>query len=298
MQFWVRSLLIVSFWWITPPVAHALFHAELSTGLQTDSLKWSIGAGNFVLSELDFRATSIKTQADLLWVSNDYRWSFDLRGGFGKIVSGSIQDDDYDDFNRQGLFSRSRSDMGGHTISSVSGELGYRLVDTRDIRIALLAGYRYDIQHFNIVRATQIVPAVSVDFSALNSDYLAQWRSITVGAALTLPIGSTPFAIEVTGHAWPNLTYRGSGRWNMREEFRQDPSFRHAASGFGGDAGLRLRYRPTPHWDLSLGWMGTWLQAKNGTDTTYFQDGSQATIPLLDVTSQSNFYSIGIGYLF
>lgn len=102
---------------------------------------------------------------------------------------------------------------------------------------------------------------------------------------------------------WANLTYRGTGRWNLRngttpDSFAQDPSFLHQADGFGGDVEVRLRYRPSPHWDLSLGWMGTWLQAKNGTDTTYFADGSQATIGLLDVKSQSNFYSFGIGYLF
>lgn len=299
----LRALLILGWWCVSPPIASALFHAELSTGVQTDNLKWSIGSGNFVLSELDFHATSIKTQADLLWVSSNYRWSFDIRAGLGKIVSGNIQDDDYGAANRQDLFSRSRSEMGGHTVSSLSGELGYRLVDSRDIRIALLLGYRYDIQHFNIVNATQIVPAISVDFTGLNSDYLAQWRSITVGTAFTIPLGPTPFALELSGHAWPNLTYRGTGRWNMRggsdpNSFSQNPSFLHQADGFGGDVEVRLRYRPSPHWDLSLGWMGTWLQAKNGTDTTYFADGSQAKIGLLDVKNQSNIYSVGIGYLF
>jgi hypothetical protein len=277
--------------------APAGWHIETDAGVQQDRVGWNIGVGSpNVLSELGFRSTSIKGQVDLTYTTSDRKWLAHGRIGYGGIVSGTVRDQDFSQSNRQGLFSSSVSDAGGHDVQSYFGEAGYRLLDAPRGSLALLVGYRYDQQRFQIEDGRQEVPPGGADLSRLNSSYTAKWTGATLGALVELPVSSLPLKVELTGHFWPSVSYRGTGRWNLRSDFSQTPSFQHDATGYGGDLGIRLRYQPTEHWDVSIGWAGTWLIAEDGTDKTFFSNGTTGTADLNRVDSRTNFYSFGIGY--
>lgn len=82
---------------------------------------------------------------------------------------------------------------------------------------------------------------------------------------------------------FPYLRYQGEGRWNLRQDFRQDPSFRHQSEtkGWGGWEGLLgLYYRPGARFEFEVGARAWFFRTQDGTDTTFFSDNTSISTPL------------------
>ena len=95
---------------------------------------------------------------------------------------------------------------------------------------------------------------------------------------------------------WPNVTYRGNGYWNLREDLKQDPSYTHKANGNGLDLDLSFLFRWSEHWQSTIGWQMMWMKVKDGTDQTFFTDGSSPVIPFKTAYLRTNYYYLGMGY--
>ena len=107
-----------------------------------------------------------------------------------------------------------------------------------------------------------------------------------------------PLFLFLEGRYWPIIVYRGKGNWNLRTDFEQSPSFTHKDdNGYGGDVTATLRYLLTNHWILEGGWTGRFLRTSNGTDRTFFSNGTQSTIPLLHVSQDTHWFRVGLQYL-
>ncbi|MBI5244307.1 MAG: hypothetical protein HY922_11625 [Elusimicrobia bacterium] len=122
-------------------------------------------------------------------------------------------------------------------------------------------------------------------FDGLDSSYDVHWDGLRFGLRETSEFTPTLHAEGVLGWA-PFARYEGIGIWNLRTDFRHDPSFRHDARGRMLDFSVSLVYKPIKYASLQLGYMGCWANAHSGTDTTFFANGAEGQTSLEQVKSQ------------
>jgi len=225
-------------------------------------------------------------------------YSFD--GSFGKGSIGSGKGTDTDRFianSGGGLeFSQSTSDIDGDVMM---GEINFYYNNHRYTGKHLgpwgiVIGYtRYEDK----LRMTNGFQTISVTFDGttfppagqpfpptlpLNSTFDFYWDAVKVGI---LPQFDVADKLSVTGlfALYPYVSYRGEGYWNLRTAgpgaFRiQSPNFvQKSTSGYGVEASVGLTYALQEQIELTVGYRYFYLYAKDGTDTTYFANGSTAT---------------------
>ena len=305
---WSIGLLSMGLLISAPTTSCATWVAEGRGGIQYQKFSWTIaGPGGVpnVLSELTFKSSAPKGELNLRWLSEQESFFIDTTVGYATQTWGSVRDDDFAQNDRQGLFSRSQSTIGGNSIQNYHFQGGWRVIKTDRLALAVTGGYRYDFYSFRIQPpATQVVPAVPVNFDSLNSMYNARWSTFTVGLELLAPLRPLPVAFQLKSHVWPNVTYTGKGFWNMRQDdpstgtigFKQDPSYKHKANGNGLDLDLSFLFRWSEHWQSTIGWQMMWMKVKDGTDQTFFTDGSSPVIPFKTADLRTNYYYLGMGY--
>ncbi len=296
-QGWILSLALLL---VAVPAQAGTWILDAQGGQHRTKFAWTIagpGGTPNVLSELTFKSTGPKGTLNLRWLSESETFFVDTRFTYGLNDSGEVRDDDFALNDRQGLFSRSMSTIGGNSLYGVQGQLGWRFLNTEHIAIAFTAGYAFDYTSFRMTApATQIVPAVPVDFSQLNSMYNARWNTVTIGLETQVPLHPLPLAFVLKGHYWPNVDYTGKGFWNLREGFQQNPSFRHQADGNGGDVDVSLLLRFTTRWQATAGYHKIWMKTRGGRDQTFFTDGSSPVIPFNGADYRASAWYAGIGY--
>jgi hypothetical protein len=275
-------------------------------GYSSDHLDWNIGGvggSPNVLSELTF--SRIRSGVALLegrW--REERWFLEGELGYGLVSSGSLQDDDFDGNNRTGLFSRSRSSIDGHDLQSAAVSAGVVLLERENVSFRVLLGTRYYAQRLRFTHGQQIesrpspsqgiTPPPVGPIDGLNSTYTAKWFGPTLGLAGTAAIPSTPVWLRLSATWLPWLNYSGEGRFNLRSDFRQDPSVSHSASGSGVVTDLALMYPFLERFELSTGWRYMWFSASNGSATTHFKTSAPTVTSFNEVHARSNLFYVGV----
>jgi Protochlamydia outer membrane protein len=279
-------------------------------GYGRDHLDWNIRGLNGnpnVLSELTF--TNIQSGVGILegrW--REERWSLEGELGYGLVSAGNVRDDDFDGNNRSGLFSRSQSSIDGHDLQSAALTAGVVLVEKENATLRIMLGTRYYSQRFRITNGQQIVsspsncppvcpqitPPPPGPINNLNSSYAARWFGPTVGLAGTAQLPTTPLWFRISAIWLPWLNYSGEGRFNLRSDLQQDPSFSHSATGSGAMTDLALAYPFLERYEVSGGWRYMYFSASNGTATTNFRTGSPTVTNFNEVHTRSNLFYIGL----
>lgn len=127
----------------------------------------------------------------------------------------------------------------------------------------------------------------------LDQTYDFSWNVLKLGVLHQAEI-SKSFSYSADFSIYPYVDYRGEGYWNLRtigpNAFRSEsPNFvQTSKTGYGYEAALSLLWKVSENTDLSAGYRYFFLYAKNGTDTTYFADGSayQDSLDWVTVTRQ------------
>ncbi len=282
-----------------PGQAYAAVTTTLSSGIAIDKLKWTIGpSSSFPISELKFDSTSWQSSFHVQWGHDTSPWFLEGMVGFGSVFSGSVEDSDYSLPHKEGLVSRSESDINGHHSLFFSIDGGYRIWTTDRWVVTLITGFSWTQVRYHIEDGKQTVPSGGADLSGLNSEYRARWYGPTIGFRWRTDLRPIPLFLFLEGRYWPVIEYRGKGTWNLRSDFEQDPSFTHKDdTGYGGDVTATLRYPVTNHWMLEGGWTGRFLRTSDGRDRTFFSNGTQGTIPLLRVSQDTHWFRFGLQYL-
>jgi len=295
----MRWLVLVAVFLGQPGLGFAAVTTVVSSGLAWDTLEWSIGpSSSFPISELKFESSSWQNAFNLQWVDDTSPWFLEGTAGVGWVFSGDVVDSDYALPHKQGLFSRSVSEVNGHNSLTFNVGSGYRIWTTERAVVSLTTGFTWMQIRFQIRNGDQTVPPGGVDLSGLNSEYRARWFGPTFGFRWTADLKPFPLFLYVEGRYWPVVWYRGKGTWNLRTDFEQTPSFTHKDdNGYGGDVTATLRYPITRQWMVEAGWTGRFLRTSNGTDRTFFADGTQSTIPLLHVSQDTQWVHMGLRYL-
>lgn len=271
----------------------------VSSGIALDRLEWTIGpSSSFPISELVFEGTIWQTTFTTQWASDASRWFFEGTAGFGSVLSGSVVDSDFSLPQMQGLSSRSDSDIDGHNSLLFSLEGGYRIWTTDRWVVSLISGFTWTQVRYQIKNGDQTFPSGGANLSGLNSEYRARWYGPNIGFRWNTDLRPLPLFFFLEGRFWPVIQYSGKGTWNLRADFEQDPSFTHKDdNGYGGDVTATLRYPITNHWILEGGWTGRFLRTSNGTDRTFFSNGTEGKISLLDVSQDTHWFRLGLQYL-
>jgi hypothetical protein len=214
-----------------------------------------------------------------------------VRVGSGNGSNGSGQDSDY---LSGGLTHDALTDVSGETtfwsvdlhtaVSSTSGTLWY---------LKPFAGweqYREKLKLTNGRWTTLRGIPTDQPILGLDSRYEFNWEALRLG--LTGGIDFIPIprpwlqqaGIKASFALYPYTRYQGEGRWNLRADLNQNPSFAHQAetTGWGGgEALLGLVYRPWVYLEFEGGARYFFLQAKDGTSVSYVSNGT-TTVSRLD----------------
>lgn len=280
------------------------------TWLSKGDSDWNIadtdGSPN-VLSELEYKhidSTVIELYGEVCIHSKHF---LILEYGFGSIRNGKFIDSDYDGDNRTGLSYRSSGSVEDDNLWYLNINYALRILRIpakekgQDSSVDLLLGYQHWREDIIMTNGRWEVyggAPYSAPISGLKSTYVFEWDSIKVGARGGLPVSSR-FAMKASLFVIPWTQYRGEGIWNLRTDFRQDPSFKHKADGgFGGGGDATLSYNPWRNLFIEMGYRYWKIESGDGTDTTYFSSGRVVTAPFNKATIQRHGVLFGINYVF
>lgn len=281
----------------------------LGVGYRWDDLSWNIadidGHPN-ILSELqydDFQSMTLS--ATLRWSNSSNIY---VRGGvdIGRALSGDVRDSDYLGDNRTMEFSRSSADGDGGALLDADIGVGYRFdvpISGRETYMQLmpLLGYSYHSQELEMSDGRQEISAYGWgmplgSFDGLDSNYDAHWAGPWIGVDMELAFNRRHALMASVEYHW--VDYEGDADWNLRTDFAHPVSFEHDSDGDGVVASITYRYTPDPKWFWTLGFKYSKFETDSGTDTTYFSDGTVASVPLNEVERESCAVMVGLGYRF
>ena len=197
-------------------------------------------------------------------------------GARTRVEAGQARDSDW---NHQGVeYSRS--------LSAVTGDRSKTLAAGGMLRVDL--SHRAPLRHLSIrvmrrrdetsLRkrdGEQVIPEGASDtiLAGLDSRYRARWKGLALEGEVAFSMGEGSVTLGATG--LPSVDFRGTGKWNLREDLAQPVSF--VQEGNARAAGGTVRY------ERPLG--GRWLLAAEagilrrtlrfGRDTLLLADGGK-----------------------
>lgn len=139
-------------------------------------------------------------------------------------------------------------------------------------------------------------------FPGLESQYEFRWDGFRVGFQAERELADNPWdshGIKFKFAYFFMVDYEGEGIWNLRADFRQDPSFRHEGdNGFGFECLLGLYWEPVRHIRFNLDYRYFLIRVEHGTDTTFFSDGTRGRCDLDKVESTRHGPSLMVNFYF
>ncbi len=273
-------------------------------GFRIDDLKWSIadqdGHPN-ILSELEFN--------DLIIFQ--YGFDFDLTVKeiylrstlyYGGIIDGKCTDSDYYIDNREGLFSRSESEINNDDVQDITVGLGYQFyLNNKKSKIAPLIGISDHQQNLRItngvqtVATPQLTPAIG-SFPDLNSTYQAKWNTWWLGMDAFFKV--TKNVSLSSSLEFHTANYKAKADWNLRDDFAHPVSYTHKAKGKGIVIKVGINKTLDKHWNVGL--MTIWQdwRTSSGIDKLYFSTGETISTKLNKVDWESKSINLFFSYKF
>ncbi|MFI5362080.1 MAG: hypothetical protein ACHQ49_08940 [Elusimicrobiota bacterium] len=111
------------------------------------------------------------------------------------------------------------------------------------------------------------LPPPGTAFEGLNSSYRFHWQGVRLALREKLLLGPH-LSSEGKFGVIPAASYAGTGIWNLRGDFQQNPSFTQRTTGHAYDFSLDLAYEVVQYVTLKAGYMLEYFTASGGTDTT------------------------------
>ncbi|MFQ5901894.1 MAG: hypothetical protein ACE5IH_10105 [Thermodesulfobacteriota bacterium] len=274
----------------------------ISTGDDSFSIAGSGGSPN-IISELEYKGLD-STVWEVYGELGERSEGFVLATfGYGGIRNGTYRDSDYNGNNKTSLFSLSTGDVDNDKLWYFSIDYAYRIFQRSYKRkrqkasIDLLVGYQHWEEDLTFTNGVQVVPSTGA-FSGLNSTYLFTWDSLRVGARGILPIFHR-FYLKGKALFIPWTEYEGKGVWNLRTDFRQNPSFKDEAdSGFGVQLDAAIVYNIWHDLSVKVGYRYWWMESGSGTATTFLSNGTIVRQPFNEAVNKRHGTVIGVNYIF
>ncbi|MBI2400388.1 MAG: TonB-dependent receptor [Deltaproteobacteria bacterium] len=304
-----RAFALIAASIILSPVPASAFsetsEVSISTGKRVDNLDWNIAgptSGQFVnvRSELtwsDIESHEVRIGARIFL----NRYFLKGEAGYGFITDGQNQDSDFMGNDRTDEFSRSNNSADDGSVWDLSGGLGYLYQFPAlggKFDLIPMAGLSYHKQNLTITEGVQTIDTVSEQlgpFSGLNSTYEAGWGGPWAGVDLAYQRGNLKLFGGFDFHV---VYYRAEANWNLRTDFAHPVSFEHWATGTGIVFSAGGEYNLSQRWSLTASFKASDFRASDGTDRTYFSDGTAGDTPLNEVNWDSRSAFFGLNYRF
>lgn len=278
---------------------------DTRSGYRKGNLNWSIAAPDYspnILSELHYdNLTIYEAGLDAKAVMNKLYSKVSV--SFGKIAEGKGTDSDYQENDRNSIYSQSESNLSDE-IQDMSIGLGYQLDFFQNrFLVAPHFGLSY---HTQKIRQTDGIQTISSSgdlisysrkgISGLNSTYEANWRTLFVGFDLDCEI---IYQIHmISSIEYHSASFQAYADWNLRDDFAHPVSFMHEAEGKGMSITVGINRIIAERWLIGLmyGWQA-W-NTDPGTDTLYWSGGGATRSTLNEVNWESRSVNLSIGYNF
>lgn len=303
-------LLIAAAIILSPFPAYAFSESSevtVSTGRRVDDLNWNISGitpfGNFVnvLSELtwsDIESQEVRVGARIFL----NRYFIKGEASYGFINSGVNQDSDFRGNDRTLEYSRSNNSSDDGSVWDVSGGFGHLYKFQAlggHVDLIPMAGLSYHKQNLTITEGVQTItysggPALG-PFPGLASTYEAGWGGPWAGGEAAYQRGNLKL---FGGFEYHVVYYRAEANWNLRTAFAHPVSFEHWATGTGIVLSAGGEYNLSQRWSFTASFKASDFRASDGTDRTYFANGTAADTPLNEVNWDSRSALFGLNYRF
>jgi hypothetical protein len=299
-----------------PHMNHGKTTVDVNAGIRRNQFDWNIAsditgtATPNVLSELtwkDIDVLEVKGHVRHLKPASNriLRGSVMIEGELtaGLTVSGENQDSDWNGDNRTQEFSRSNNASNGGYAFGASAAAGYQFNVAQKIRpqsttyftVTPFAGYGWTRQKYEMTNGFQTIPANGA-FGGLNSEYIADWYGPFAGIEAQLEHNRHLLTVRGEKH---QLSYDAEADWNLRTDFRHDPSYTHTAEdGDGVNLKVGYSYAIDSAYDVTLDYDYVKREAKNGVDTTFFSNGTVLTTRVNEVNDKSQALRLGLKYYY
>lgn len=244
------------------------FNIDFGGGYRQDKFKWSI-AGPFnepnVLSEIQWRKLRIAQVGGTAKYVSCRNYAVKIDAAFGRIYHGKMIDADYLGNKKTDLFSLSENNAGKGHVYDLSGAVGYRVTSTCHRFVATpLIGYSQYGQYLHAYDGCQVFDAFSDfrgRFEGLNSTYNTRWFGPWIGLDFEAQVERCAYLYG--GFEWHMLTYRGKGKWNLRDDIG---SFYHKAYGYGYLATLGGKWEIWNSWSIGVQGSYRMFRTKHGSE--------------------------------
>ncbi|MCP3676979.1 MAG: hypothetical protein GY721_05160 [Deltaproteobacteria bacterium] len=286
------------------------------TWLSTGDNEWSIagttsGGPPNILSELEFLDID-STVVEIFGGIRSGAGALTLRYGFGSMENGIYRDSDYRLDDRQGIFSLSTGKADGDDWNDLyyfTIDYSYRFLSRKTEEgittryLDFIIGYQRWHEDMTITNGLQVICSLPCTggtgpFAGLNSHYFVDWKSLLIGLEGALPL-YRGFTLKGTTVFIPYTRYRGEGIWNLRTDFKQNPSFTHEADGgYGVEIDASLGYRIQEKLEIEAGYRYWFIKSYEGTDTTFFSSGAIGITQFNEAVSERQGAFLEFTYLF
>ncbi|UCG99848.1 MAG: hypothetical protein JSU78_05275 [Deltaproteobacteria bacterium] len=266
-------------------------------GYRMDNLDWNIAGDQYgnnpnILSELEFNDLEIY-QAGLELKLTLNRIYFRASIYFGEITHGEGTDSDYDQDNRNGLYSRSQFEINNDDVQDMGVGLGYQFdLLNKKLRLVPLIGISYHEQNLCITNGVQTVG--SADLEGLNSAYQTEWTSWWLGMDISFEVMTNLFLSSSLEYHL--VDYQARANWNLREDFAHPVSFSHNADGKGTAMKIGISHFFAEHWAIGLLYGRQKWSASGGYDYLFLATGETITSKLNEVDWDSRSINLLLSY--
>ena len=288
------------------PAQWSFFIGEKTWQSRGDN-KWSIagtksGGPPNVLSELEYLGLD-STVYELHGGIRQGRGAITLGYGFGSMRDGIYRDSDYLRDDRQGIFSLSTGNADGD-LHYWNLDYTYRVLTNESEQkfneryLDVLIGFQEWHEKLRKTKGVQEFGGTLGPFAGLNSTYEFIWKNYKIGLEGGLPI-INGFFFKGSAIFIPYNQYDGKGIWNLRTDFKQNPSFEHKASGgYGAEGEASLGFHIYNSLTAEIGYRYWYVKSGKGTDITFFSDGSVGITQFNEATSEREGFFLNVSYLF
>lgn len=275
-------------------------------GYRMDNLDWNIAGDQYgsnpnILSELEFNDLEIY-QAGLELKVTVNRIYFRASVCLGEITDGESTDSDYDQDNRSGLYSRSKSEINNNDVQDRSVGLGYQFdFFKRRLKIAPLIGTSCHEQNIRMTDGVQTVatsgrtPALG-PIPGLRSTYETEWTSWWLGMDISLEL-TTNLSL-FSSLEYHLVDYDAKANWSLREDFAHPVSFTHEADGNATAIKIGISHFFVEHWAIGLLYSRQKWSAGGGYDRLFLATGQTTTTKLNEVNWDSRSINLSLSCRF
>jgi hypothetical protein len=199
------------------------------------------------------------------------------------------------------LESKTRSVIRGN-ILDLSGAIGYSVNLFNNNLLTFYVGYDYTDyrnKNYGFIQLAYDQNKLEYPFNKLGSKYYFKNQAPWIGLSANAPI-TDRFTIIPTIKFY-SFKYVGKGYWLLRDDLKQNPSFKHNAKGTALGCDIDFVYKYSDNFDLKINLEVKNFKMKSGKKQTFFAADSRNleivdTGKLFDLSLLSSSISAGFRY--